>query len=132
MLQFFGQFHPAVTHFPIALLLVAMGTEAISWAARKPALHRFGAWNLLLGTMAAVFAAALGWALAASTDVENAMKETLLWHRWIGTAAAVWAVLSLAAWLWHQRQPSGARLALYRFALLAGGVLGSRSTTVTS
>lgn len=129
MLLFFGQFHPAFTHFPVALLLVAMGSEAAAWAARKPLLHQFGAWNLHLGAAGAVLAAALGWALASASDVENALQSTLFWHRWLGTAAAVWALLAVIAWHRHRKAEvagkgtGGRSLAVYRVTLLAGGVL---------
>lgn len=133
MLQFFGQFHPVVVHFPLALLLVAMVTEAVSWAARKPALHEFGGWNLQLGAAGAVVAAALGWALAEAGDVETAMRQTLFWHRWLGVAAAVWAVATVVLWHWSRNARNGRegeagpgegrRLAIYRAMLLIGGTL---------
>jgi len=123
VLLFFGQFHPAFTHFPVALLLVAMVSEAAAWIAHKPLLRQFGAWNLHLGAAGAVVAAALGWALASASDVENALQDTLFWHRWLGTAAAVWAILAVAAWHGHRRRGGKRSLALYRFTLLAGGVL---------
>ena len=123
MLQFFGQFHPAVIHFPIALLLTALVAEAAAWATGKPLLHHIGVFNLHLGALSAIVAAAMGWGLAATTDVETALEQTLLWHRWTGTAAALWALLTVFAWHGHRRNCTSLSLVLYRLCLFLGGLL---------
>ena len=123
MTAFFGQFHPAFVHFPIALLLTAMAAEAVAWATGRNWIHHVGVFNLHLGGISAILAAALGCALAATTDVETALRGTLLYHRWTGIAAALWSLVALLAW--HGRRLGGrpGSLAWYRLALLAGGGL---------
>lgn len=123
MTEFFGQFHSAVVHFPIALLLTAMAAEAAAWITGKAWLHAVGAFNLHLGGLSAVVAAALGYALSATADVETALQGALLWHRWIGTVAALWAVLALVAWHCHRLLVMPGGLAWYRFSLLTGSAL---------
>ncbi len=122
MLQFFGQFHPAVVHFPIALLLVAAMAEALSLITGHKSLHAFASFSLHLGAAGAVAGAALGWALAVGTDVPVEMRPTLYWHRWLGTATAVFAVLSQLAWMRFRMTQSPAAGWIYRLALLAASV----------
>ncbi len=82
-LAWLGAWHPAVIHFPIALLLTAALLEVAAVVRRQPA---YAAGNkLLLGiAMAAAFIAALlGWANAGLPEPVDAAALTT--HRWLGT-----------------------------------------------
>lgn len=115
-----GEWHPAAVHFPIALLLVAALMEFIS-ALRKndPRFHFAATCNLHLGAISAIVAAALGWADAGTFGAGN-VQNPLFLHRWTGTFAALWAVITLGLWARAQR-PEASRW-LYRFALWLGAV----------
>ena len=52
--------HPLVVHFPIALLLSAVGLELLALLLKRPALHRISLWNLCLGTLGAAAAVLTG------------------------------------------------------------------------
>ena len=123
MREFFGQFHPAVTHFPIALLIVAALAEASAWLLKRPVLRQVGAWNLHLGAVSAAVAAALGWALASTMSVEEELRDTLFWHRWLGTSVAVWGLLACLFWHLQERSQSTTRVLFYRIFLITGAVL---------
>src|SRR5579864_1306422 len=85
-----GALHLLIIHFPIALLVAAVVREL--WGAWQGELRpsptvRF---CVILGAVSAVTAAVLGW-LHAGNGFGAAMPQFLLLHRWLGTAAALWA-----------------------------------------
>ncbi len=102
IVEWIGLLHPLVVHFPIALLLAAALAEVLvicEWvpgAGMKTAV-RFCLWT---GTLAALVAAALGWAdaILRSRDFMGFLSEVLAWHRWLGTSTAGCAVLTLGAY----------------------------------
>jgi uncharacterized membrane protein len=104
-----GRLHPIAVHFPIALIVVAAIAE---WFPRGRNAARF---LIVLGAAAAVFAAVLGWLDAAHIRIRPDQVEQVLWHRWIGTAAATLAVVSA----WASRNQT----LLYRVTLIACAVL---------
>jgi uncharacterized membrane protein len=125
ILHFFGQLHPAITHFPVALLMAGMLAEVFAWWRANTTFHHVAVFNLHVGALGAIAAAALGWCLAATMGIEPDLKATLFWHRWLGTGTAVWAVVSLLFWYRHRAEPTDARLFAYRVSLLAGALLVS-------
>ena len=90
-LDWLGNFHVVVVHFPIALLLAAAAGEV--WFAcrrvRQPApAVRF---CILLGAVGAIVAAVLGW-LHAAGGYGAGSPLILAWHRWLGTATGAGSV----------------------------------------
>ena len=116
ILHWLGVFHPVVVHFPIALLLLAAlleGIDALRGPSEKIAFATGVA--LGLGAVAAVIAAGLGWADAATMGVEAALKPILAWHRWLGTGVAIG---SCFAWVLRQRVlGTGKGIGTYRLVL---------------
>lgn len=125
LIHFFGQFHPASTHFPVALLMIAALAELIFWFRPQRMFHNIAAFNLHVGAVSALVVAAMGWALAATMGMEPDLRTTLSWHRWLGSGTALWAALTVSLWWWHHRQPSRGRLNAYRIALCCGALLVS-------
>ena len=125
LVHFYGQFHPAVTHFPVALLLVAALAEALGWFRPRAAWNDIAAFNLHLGALSAVVVATMGWALAATMGTEPDLRATLSWHRWLGTGTAVWAVAIVVLWWWQRLAVIPARQIAYRLALFGGALLVS-------
>jgi uncharacterized membrane protein len=123
MLRFIGQFHPAIVHFPIALLVAAMVFEALAWATGKKALHHAGVLNLHLGALSALATALIGWAFASTMGMEPDLKPTLELHRWTGIAAVVWALVALATWHWHRLRNREEAGWPYRITLVIGAIL---------
>jgi mono/diheme cytochrome c family protein len=88
-LDWLGNFHVVVVHFPIALLLAAAAGELwFTWRrVREPSpAVRF---CVLLGAGSAIVTAVLGW-LHAASGYGASSPSILVWHRWVGTAVAVW------------------------------------------
>lgn len=119
--HFSGVMHPAVAHFPIALLIVAAVVE--SWSIvrrhRKPLPSALVC--LYLGALSAVIATVLGWANA---DASGEKGNTLDWHRWLGVVVAGLAIVSVFMSILARRETAGVGARwLYRGGVFAGAAL---------
>ncbi|MGE4618259.1 MAG: c-type cytochrome domain-containing protein [Planctomycetota bacterium] len=87
-----GRFHPLFLHFPIGLLLWAGIVESIQAFRRQP-IPAAGPVSLpvvIPGACFSVLACITGWLLANPEDPDSA----LAWHRWLGVATAVLALVT--------------------------------------
>jgi hypothetical protein len=124
LVAWLGKFHVLVIHFPIALLVTAASVElgcACLGIQRPSPVVRLCA---LLGAAGAVVAVVLGW-LHADFGGFGSGSELLWAHRWLGTAAGLWAA-ALAIWSEAEsrrgRRSWQFRLCLWPGALLVGAV----------
>lgn len=115
-----GRFHLLFLHFPIALMLAAAGGEVWCAARGVRELAPGVRFSVHLAAVTAVPTAALGWLYAAAGH-GSAVPETLFWHRWLGTAAAAWAVLTALALERDHRR--GTRDPGVRFLVILGALL---------
>jgi uncharacterized membrane protein/mono/diheme cytochrome c family protein len=117
--HFSGAFHPAVAHFPIALLVVAGVVEFWRMLRGKKIPGDAGYTCLMLGSAGAVVAAILGWANADHAgDFNGTQARVLFLHQWLGTGvAAASVVMTLLAT--RVRRGPGLSI-LKRFGLLLG------------
>lgn len=107
-----GLAHVLVLHFPIALVLAALASEAWGLLRRQGGTQLATTYFLLvLGTLGGAIAVFTGWWAA---DIHGYRDSTVSLHRWLGVAAAATTALSLAAYEWHRRTPSPLR---HRLAL---------------
>lgn len=92
---FTGYFHPAIVHFPIAL--ITMSAVFIILFFRLESLSDDAAYYLLFfGTLAAVVACVMGWAFADRNPVSiTNMDKGINWHRWSGIIATVVALITV-------------------------------------
>lgn len=108
---FLGRFHPIIVHLPIGFLLLGGLLEYLSYRGKQD-YSRTSSLVFLAGAIAALLAAGLGWLLASSGGYnENALD----WHRWMGIAVAVLAVV---VWLSKSRKLKLAPVA-NKFMLIA-------------
>lgn len=89
-MQFIGRFHPLVIHFPIALFLLVPILEIVGRNFRFSYLRWSTPFVLALATLAASFAAILGWCLARSGGYSGRL---IAQHMWGGI------VLSILCWI---------------------------------
>jgi uncharacterized membrane protein len=131
-IRWIGRFHPVSTHFPVALMCVAVLAEALAWWTKREAWLQTVRFLVVLGAMGALVAASLGWVNASFTSYVGSSVAILKWHRWLGTFTALWtvlcAVLAVIAEC-HEGSPERQRFrgALFVGAALVGisGFLGS-------
>jgi uncharacterized membrane protein/mono/diheme cytochrome c family protein len=105
--HFSGAFHPAVSHFPIALLMVAALVESWSVLRRRRQPLPTTLVCLYIGAAAAVVAAVLGLGNAAASGDKGA---TLDLHKWLGIGVAALAVVSVALSPFARRDAAGPRV----------------------
>jgi len=90
-LRWIGRFHPLSTHFPLALMYVAVLAEALSWRTRRESWLQTVRFLVLLAGVSAIASASLGWVNASFTSYVARSATVLQWHRWLGTFTSVWA-----------------------------------------
>jgi uncharacterized membrane protein len=119
LLPWFGRTHVVMVHFPIALLLVAGLAEL--WrglrGARKPS--SFSVTCVALGTLAAAWAVAAGFAHASLAEINGDAATTLAWHRSLGLATVAAGLTALLLrrsraplWIWRGVTLAGAGLVI--------------------
>jgi plastocyanin/uncharacterized membrane protein len=89
--RWIGHFHPAMTMFPIAMLLGAALAEFLLMIRGKAWLAGASRWCVIVGAVGAVITAPLGWAFAIGQGSDRVLEI----HRWLGTAAGAGAVVIL-------------------------------------
>ncbi|MFN6127401.1 MAG: DUF2231 domain-containing protein [Planctomycetota bacterium] len=112
-----GYIHPAIVHFPIALLIIA----AVSVLASYVLGDRYAqfAFNcLVLGFLFSIATAVMGWSFAESRGYGDWTKmistkstdeeASIFLHRWVGSAVAIVGLIVVIAG-WRNRQPDGTR-----------------------
>jgi uncharacterized membrane protein len=99
LIAWLGMWHPAVIHFPIALLLTVGFLELAGAIRQKPLYTASNKVLLAVATLGAFVAAPLGWADAGMFKPEDTWA--LPWHRWIGTAIPFLLLL-----LWWLKRPA--------------------------
>lgn len=116
-----GRLHPLLVHFPIAFLLTAAAAEVLGILRGRDLRSPLGSACLNLGLLAALAAAASGWALAANEDPGGG--ERLELHRWSGLGTALLAALAWVLGLACRRARERVLLRLYRIHLIAAALL---------
>jgi uncharacterized membrane protein len=95
--QTLGRMHPAVVHFPIALLVVAGGTEFWRVLSRKRPASPTAVICLTIGTLASIVAVVLGLVDARYTNMDDVSI-----HQWLGIATAALATIVLVLSFWNR------------------------------
>jgi uncharacterized membrane protein len=112
-----GYFHPAIVHFPIALISVAAASVVLSYLF-GPGFARFAYACLVIGALFAVISAVMGWSFAETrgfsswsqmiTAQATEEESNQFFHRWLGTVTAVLGLVVCIAG-WRSRQSDGSR-----------------------
>lgn len=112
-----GYFHPAVVHFPVALLSLAGLAIVFSWMFGQGCV-RFAYVCLVLGAIGSLVAALMGWSfaeirgLAGWTEIisssSNEQQSNEFFHRWLGTLTAL-ASLAVAWMAYRSGKADGTR-----------------------
>lgn len=122
-LRMVGRLHPVSTHFPVALMFVAVFAEGLSWwTRREPWLHT-ARFLVVLAALGALAAAGLGWINASFTSYVGQSAAILSWHRWLGTGTAAWAAICASLAVLSKCEEGTKDRQRFRGALLLGAAL---------
>lgn len=124
-LRWIGRFHPVSTHFPVALMLVAVLAEGLAWWTGRASWQQTVRFLVIVAALGAVATGVLGWINAAFTSYVGQNAAILTWHRWLGTATAVWALVCAALAVMDECREGTPARQRFRGALLAGAALVS-------
>ncbi len=124
------EIHPALVHFPIALLLSGIVLDLYAWWRRRSDLERIATGLLAAGVVTGVVAALAGflaWWTMPSSHTEEA-HVLMYWHLGLQVASvALFAWVALVRWLRRQPSPSNLSRGIGLIAavlLVAGAYLG--------
>ena len=125
-IQLLGRFHPATTHFPIALLLVALLTESLTLIRRSDALKTTTRLCLYLAAPAAIVTTILGLVHEDFGTFTGERYETVELHELLGITVAILATLTLITHEIARKKPNHPPITwLYRLLLAtAAGLVG--------
>ena len=118
-----GQFHPLSTHFPVALMFVAVFAEVIAWITKEKSWFHTARFLVIIAAVSAVAAVPLGWMNAYFSSYSKETGALLWWHRWLGTGTGVWAVLCAATALAGSCNEGSRERLRFRGALIVGALL---------
>lgn len=123
------QLHPAISHFPVALLLMSVLFDALGYALGRPALHAVGFWNLVAGVGGGIAALYSGYLSERDLLGMDVPEKLIASHSNVALAAIVLfgALLALRL-LWTRRHGAHdfPRAPLYLLvAVIAGGLLAA-------
>jgi uncharacterized membrane protein len=122
LLAWVSNFHPASTHFPIAMLLGAVLAEGIAWFTRRESWLLVVRFLVVVGAITAPGVAALGWLNAKYGNFTSTIAEI---HRWTGVSTAVWAIVCAILVCSSECAEGSRERARFRGALLFGALLVS-------
>jgi uncharacterized membrane protein/mono/diheme cytochrome c family protein len=122
-LRWLGRFHPVSTHFPVALMFVAVLAEGLAWWTRRESWLQTVRFLVILAALGAVSAAVLGWVNASFTSYVGQSAAILQWHRWLGTGSALWALVCAALVVVSKCDEGTSDRQRFRGALLLGAAL---------
>jgi len=122
-LRYIGRLHPVSTHFPVALMFVAVFAEGLAWWTRRETWLQTVRFLVLLAALGAIVAVALGWINASFASYTGQLAGVLRWHRWLGTSTAVWALLCAGLVVMNDCKEGTKDRQRLRGALLLGAAL---------
>lgn len=118
----FGRLHPFLVHFPVALVLTAVVTEAIAVARRDERLGDAARFMITAAAWLAIPTAVAGFARAGSETIEPGLQSTFMVHRIAGIATPVLAFLAAGLAAGVRRSGQIWELYLFRIVLVITAV----------
>jgi uncharacterized membrane protein len=129
---FSGYFHPAVVHFPIALLVFGGAAAGLSFLTGGRAVF-IAFYCLIWGTLFSIIATYMGWCLAAEkgypdwTTVPNnesiEAASAVFRHRWLGTIAMLLGIAVSICAMVASRKPQSILRHVWRGGLIITALL---------
>jgi uncharacterized membrane protein len=102
------ELHPAIVHFPIALISIAALFAVISLFAKKEFFKEVAFWNLLLGVIGAIAAVLTGLIEEQNLAHNEDIHRILVKHKFTGFTILI-VSFALLTWLWVRKNKFGRR-----------------------
>jgi uncharacterized membrane protein len=122
-IRWIGRFHPVSTHFPVALMFVAVLAEGFAWWTKRESWLQTVRFLVIIGALGALVAASLGWVNASFASYVGSSAAVLQWHRWLGTFTAAWTVVCAALAGISECREGSAERQRFRGALVVGAAM---------
>jgi uncharacterized membrane protein len=122
-IRWVGRFHPVSTHFPVALMYVAVLAEMLGWWTRRESWLATVRFLIVLAALGGITTAGLGWLNASFTSYVGQSAAVLTWHRWLGTFTALWMTACAGLSVISRCEEGSAARRRFRCALLVGAML---------
>jgi hypothetical protein len=122
LLNWFGKFHAASTHFPVGLLLIAVLAEAGAWWLRRPEWTLLVRFLVVIGALSSIPTATLGWLVEFPVTKGSSLAGVYNVHKWLGTATAVWAVVCAVLLCMNECAEGSPERRRFRGALMLGAL----------
>lgn len=116
-----GKFHPPMVNFPIALIVAAALAELLYMGTRNSIFDHASRFCTWLGVLGAIAAGVLGWFFAGFRLTDHMWLMT--WHRWLGTTAVVWALITLILSEKSRPPQAGGLRRWFRFFLFIAAIV---------
>ena len=123
LMNWLGKFHPVSTHFPVALLMVAVFAEAIAWWMKRDEWMLLVRFLTVLGALSSVPTAVLGWLADFPTLPGSELATLYRFHQVLGTATSAWAVICATLVCIAECEEGSLARRRFRGALLLGAFL---------
>ena len=117
-LSWLGRFHAASTHFPVGLLVAAVLSEVLAMLSHRASWLVCTRFLVTVGAVGAVSTTVLGW-----LNDYSGVSAVYQFHQWIGTATALWAVISAGCALFFECREGTADRYRLRVTLFIGAIL---------
>ena len=123
LLNWFGKFHAASTHFPVALLLIAVLAEAGAWWLKRPEWTLLVRFLVVIGALSSIPTATLGWLVEFPITKGSSLASVYNIHKWMGTVTAIWAVVCAVLLCMNECAEGSIERRRFRGALLIGALI---------
>lgn len=121
-----GRMHPAVIHFPVAMLMVAILAEVLLIITGRASFRTVVLFCIIVGTLGSLAAVATGWMLAEHAGYASSTNEYFICHQRLGFVTTGLAIVTLGLYARSIRaNQSNVWRWLARAALLAVAVISS-------
>jgi len=92
--EWIGNFHPILLHFPIALVVMTAVAEILAQKSKSSIFSQAARFMIIAAAITATPTALLGWAFSYSMTYEGLSIAFFWWHRFLGIATAVLAIFT--------------------------------------
>ena len=123
LMNWMGKFHPVSTHFPVALLTIAVLAEALAWWLKREEWMLLVRFLTVLGALSSVPTVVLGWLAEFPTLAGSELATLYRFHQILGTATAAWALVCATLVCIAECEEGSVARRRFRGALLLGAFL---------